>query len=303
MEFSGQVSCSRIDSIFDLLHFIENQAQSGCLSLEKLPFREEFFHLYFNRGHLVNLTHNIYLLNSLSEIFKKEPQNLEEVIISVLHYISLFWEEIFFHFDPGVSGFEFLSEVSISKVLLKFLAERDELYNFLQTLLRRRIKFRPSGEFKERQFSSLELWIYGEAIRHSSVEKIIFGNIPFKEVVKGLVKLVHSGLLEPYEEKLEKAEEKRSIDIEERFLPSEAIFELRKFLQEMIGPAGDLIISEVLEEMGISENNFPKEKKGEFLQKIITKIPEGCFYRGEACDQLIIEKFEEILKQILSKSK
>jgi len=302
MDFSGKAG--KIEDIFDLLHFLETHSSEGVFFLERLPHREEWVRLYLKKGRISRLEHNIPLLKDLSALAERDLGLLGEVLKSFMHYVSLFWSEFFFRFDPKELKEEDTNGVMVSHVLLDFSAEKDEVFPLLKRLLARPIGLKVKGRLGEGKFSSLEVWLYGEAVRGRSLKEIVFGNVPLKALLGAITKLVKTGMLEPYfaeeeKEKPEKAE--ASKEEREEYVSRDTIESFKNFLGHMIGPVADLIVEEALEEIGASEKGLPVDRRGDFLQRIIDKIPEGCFYEGEACDQVLTDKFEEVLSSEVKK--
>ena len=62
-----------------------------------------------------------------------------------------------------------------------------------------------------------------------------------------------------------------------------------------MGPMGEFLIDETLEELEVSQ--LTPDLVPTFIDALISKIPESCTFEGENCKKRLSEEFRKILRR------
>ncbi|OAG28001.1 hypothetical protein [Thermodesulfatator autotrophicus] len=278
MAFAGKAK--DIEEIFDILQIIENQNKEGNLIINN---DKENFIIKVKKGHIHEINTNANYLSKL-----KDKEKIPETWKSYFHYINSAWNNFYFNFKEKKIK-ENKQCIPISHFLLNFSTERDEISHIIKKLINNNINFSIKGELKEENFNTLDLWVYGQIIKGTNIEEIIFGNIPLKGILKSINKLFKAGLIEAKISEETKEEENRLVE-------KEKIEEFEEFLAKIIGPVAELLIIETLDELNIEKEKFSYSETSLFIESIAQKIPEDCIFEGYLCKEIVKNKFFEIIE-------
>ncbi|WP_456370689.1 DUF4388 domain-containing protein [Thermodesulfatator atlanticus] len=282
MPFTGKAK--NLEELFDILQILENQQKEGILTIENNFSGKSILTFYIKKGNLEKISANIKQLEKL-----KVKEDYKDTWKSYLHFINIFWKTFTFKFQETSIKKE-QNSTPISSFLLEFSTEKDEIQGIIKKLIENPIKLEPKGDIKEENFSSLDLWLYGEIIKQKPIKELLFANIPLKEILRSLNKLFKANLIEvKIDNKIKKAADK------ERIIKKEKFKEFEIYLAKLVGPVAELLILETLEDLHCDNYELPEKLSSEFIKNLLEKIPEGCQYKELSCQEALLRKFNEII--------
>jgi hypothetical protein len=154
----------------------------------------------------------------------------------------------------------------------------------------------PSIE-EEVTIGPLEWKILVELAKGRSVRDVIFNTCPsFGEGTKKLEKLLKQGVVQVVERpEGQGAETSQTEQLEEATIvvPPEKLEEVREILTATMGPMGEFLIDETLEDLDISQ--LTPDVVPNFIDTLLNKIPDTCLVEGESCRERLREEFKRIL--------
>jgi hypothetical protein len=275
--------------ILDLFQIVSLGKKSGEILLYNANESITFF---VKDGKVINLSSNIPHIANLKKRVKNGEISFPEAIKFILHYIT-FWNNGNFSFtEKEIDGVDSLAEVDIVNVMMDFIKEKDELRstNYREVILKNSAYILSKDaqfplNFDEESWSILVSLINGKNPR----EVIFEESKSFQSGIKTILDFLRKGIIK------EGAPTKRKPQKEEKaFVTQEAMEKIRNLLIEIIGPMGEFLIDETLDELQVKE--LPAAMINTFIETLINKVPESCLVEGESCR----EKLKEDIGKIIS---
>ena len=291
MELKGNFSS--YSEILDLLQIVSIGKKTGEVLLSS---NSESLILQLKDGEVTNFKTTISYLNNLKERVKNGELSLTEALKFVLHYVSM-WEGGKFSFQEKDVTEEPIDNVDTLTVMMDFTKEQDEIGDNLKDLFRRNPSFKLSDgsniktaiTIDREDWKLLSLLSKGESL----VKAIFLGAKSFQSGLERVQSFLEKGLLEETdrsEENLEKEEETKN-----RFVKPETLEKIKELLIEAMGPMGELLIDETLEDMELT--GLPVSMANLFIENLVEKIPDSCLIEGENCKDKLREEITDILNQ------
>jgi len=288
MELRGDFSS--YEEVLELLQIISLGKKTGEVNLRN---QTESIAIQFKDGNIVNFKSNIPIIGILQQRVKNGELSLKEAAKSLLHYINL-WDKGKFNFvEKEITSS--LGSADTTNVMMDFTKEQDELSDKIRKIL------------KENKIYSLsekpELPL---TLEENAWKLLVYlsRGIPVRDVILSKCQSFGSGAMQ-----LEKLFKRNLIEevkdlplkvsiIEENqdtkpVVSKDKLDKIKSILIETMGPMGEFLIDETLEDMEISQ--LTTDLIPQFIETLIEKIPEGCVVDGENCK----EKLKLIISSIL----
>ncbi len=291
MELKGEFKSH--SEILDLFQIVSMGKKSGEVNLRS---DSESITIFFRDGKVCNFISNVELLQRIKSQVEEKKISLEEALKSLLHYVAL-WSNGRFNFVEKSVDVPSIGSADTINVMMDFTKEVDELPEAVKELLKNdgKLSLREDGNFPVTVDESA--WgIIVNVCRGRSIKEIAFSlPYPFLEIVRRIDFLMKNGLLEPAKEKEReavvsaKAEEK-----EFSFVQPEKLEKIKELLVDTMGPMGEFLVEETLEEMDLSQ--LPVDRIPHFIEVLVDKIPDSCLIEGESCRDRIREQIKTILQ-------
>jgi len=288
MELRGEFTS--YDEVLDLLQIITMGKKTGEVNLKN---ERENLTIVFKDGKVVDFQASSPTLQTLRERVTRGELPLDEAVKFLLHHVAM-WEWGKFHFTEGESGSEGIGAADTMNLMMNFTKEEDELPDEVREVLRKNAVFRLSEEAELPITIDEEAWKLLTAVckRLPIWEAVVASGSSFNEDVKTLKELMEKRLIEPTEEVPTAQEEKK--EEEEKPIPPEKMEKVKELIVEAMGPMGEFLIEETLEELGVEQ--LVPDKVGRFIEVLIDKIPDSCLIEGEKCRDRLREQILGLLK-------
>lgn len=284
MELKGEFKS--ISEVLDLLQIIALGKKSGTVVFRG---KEGKILLYLHDGKIVNFDSNIPVIQKLKGKIQTKEASLEECINSTLHYISI-WEEGEFQFTEGTVNKQKLGNGDTLNIIMNFTKEGDELPSHFLGILRKNPTFTFSKRLGTKQTTldrrDWEIFV-DLATKGEFLKEVLFSNVPFQDVVNRILRLIDAGVIEPVDKGKSAVKHKPAV------VPSERLNRVKELLVEAMGPMGEFLIDETMEELGISD--IPLNMVGKFIDVLTKKLPENCIIDGETCKERFKREFRKAL--------
>ncbi len=291
MELKGEIR-SQVE-LSDLFQIINLGKKTGET---KLRNGAELISLFFEKGKIISFSSNVAVIKSLFKRVLDGNLSFWEAIKFILHYVDM-WGKADFLFREGSSdGVNKLGDVDTLNVMMEYIKELDELSQLDYKKLLREKKLYTLSEKAEIPitFDKISWIVLVDIVKGNHILNVIFEKASsFKEGVELIDKLVKKSVIEEITEGVED-KEKSKVRIEDKLVPGEKIEEIKKLLSELMGPMGEFLIDETLEELQVSE--LPYSMVDEFTESLVEKIPETCLVEGESCKERLRSEIRNIIQ-------
>jgi len=288
MELRGEFTS--YDEVLDLLQIITMGKKTGEV---KLKNDRENLTLIFKEGKAVDFQASSPTLQILRERVIKGELPLDEAVKFLLHHVAM-WDWGKFHFTESEVKSEGIGTADTMNLMMNFTKEEDELPDEVREVLKENAAFRLSEEADLPVTITEEAWKLLTAIckGYPVWEAIVVSGSSFDEDVKTLKELMEKRLIEPTGG--EPAVQRKEAEEIERPVPPEKMEKVKDLIVEAMGPMGEFLIEETLEEMEVEE--LVPSKVNQFIEKLIDKIPDSCLIEGEKCRDRLREQILGLLK-------
>jgi len=289
MELKGGLKS--VSEILDLLQIIALGHKEGKVDFKG---KEGKIVLYFKDGKIINFESPILLIGNLKNKVISGEITIFDATKAVLHFVSL-WDDGEFRFREESIDVEEIGSGDTMNVIMDFTKELDEMPPKLRDILKMNTKFTVSESLeREEVFFKKEEWkIFIEAIKGKRAKEIVFLNFPLKNSVNCLVKFLKEGVLVPSNNNDERESVAFSSTITKRYVSQEKLEKIKSILLEVMGPMGEFLIDETMEELGMTQ--IPENYVENFVNTLVSKIPESCLINGESCRERLKKDFIQIL--------
>ncbi len=293
MELRGQFKSYA--EILDLFQIISMGRKSGEVNLKNDA--GDGVILTFKEGKIIDFFSSVPVLIELKDRVLRKELPLEEALNFLLHFVS-WWEEGSFRFIEKPIEVEGIGSADPLNLMMNFTKEEDETPEKIKSILKENKVFSLSESAKLPITIDEDSWKFLVSV----CERVPIWDILFRKCVsysKGiqvLSKLLEASLIEEVEKTVEVASRERvEVQKRESFVPQERIDKARLVLVETMGPMGEFLIEDTLEEMGLNE--LPLSMVDKFISQLLEKVPDSCLIDGEKCRDRLKENLEEILKE------
>ena len=279
--------------ILDLLQIITMGKKSGEVNLRS---DIQSITIFFKDGKAIDFSANVPALKVLRERTVSGEIPLNEAVDFLLHHIAL-WDKGRFLFLEKPISLEGIGNVDTLNIMMNFTKEEDELDQEVKEALKNNKVFTLSEEAKLPITITSQGWkLLVSICRGVPIwDALLMKGTSFSEDTKTLQVLFKHRMIK------EKADEVKSLKtVEEKgkiptsFVPEEKLEKIRELLVEAMGPMGEFLIEETLEELEI--NQLPTDLIPRFIDTILEKIPDTCLIEGEKCRDRLKEDFLQILE-------
>jgi len=280
--------------ILDLLQIITMGKKTGEVNLRS---NGENITIFFKDGRAIDFTSNSAPIQSLRERVVSGELSLEEAINFILHHVSL-WDRGKFLFTERPVDYEGIGSADTLNVMMNFTKEEDELAPEVKEALKKNLYFTLSEEAQLPITITEEAWrILVSICKERPIwDALLFVGRSFSEDTKTLELLLKHKLIKPAEKP---PEEEKGVETEKKeekvsTVPEEKLERVRELLVEAMGPMGEFLIEETLEDLETTE--LPTNLIRRFIDLLIEKIPDSCLIEGEKCRERLREQISAILK-------
>ena len=288
MELRGEFSSE--SEILDLFQIVSLGKKTGEILLYSTNESVTFF---VKDGKIVNFSSNISHISNLKNRLQSGEITFIEAIKFILHYIT-FWNNGNFSFtEKEINNVESLSEVDTVNVMMDFIKEKDELRNVnYKEILLKNSKYTLSKDaqlpikFDEESWPILVSLINGK----TPLEVIFKESKSFQSGIRILSDFLKKGVIKEKELSLT---EEQPVQEEKAIVTQEAMEKIRKLLTEIIGPMGEFLVDEALDELQTEE--LPLNMVDSFIETLTNKVPESCLVEGESCRERLREDIRKII--------
>jgi hypothetical protein len=254
--------------------------------------------LFIEKGTIVNFSSNLPIIKVLKERIASGDLNFFEALKFAFHYISLWNGGIFLFIEKKLSNIEKLGNLDALNVIMNYTKEKDEISKIdLEKILDFNSKYVLSKNAELPITFDRDSWnILFDILSGKSILSSIFLNAhSFKSGLEIVNSLVQKNILKKKTEEEVISEESEELKAEVKTIPNEKINALRELLTEIMGPMGEFLVDETLEELEVNE--LPVHLVNEFMEKLLDKIPETCLIEGESCKERLKSDFEKIIAE------
>jgi len=292
MELRGEFKS--ITEVLDLLQIISLGKKSGEVNLRS---SEGSLTIHFQDGRIINFDSSIPVLRKLRERVIEGNISTEEAANFLLHYIS-FWDDGRFVFIEKPVSVKAIGNADTLNVMMEFSKETDETPPNVQNLLKENAYMTLTSSIEEEiTIDPLEWKILVEFTKGKTIREVIFTLCPsYGEGVKKIERLLKLKTIQvsekPQGQMVEFHKETKEAE-SPAIIPSEKLEQIREILTATMGPMGEFLIDETLEELDISQLTY--DLVPNFIDILLNKIPESCLVEGESCRDRLREEFERIL--------
>jgi len=292
MELSGEFKS--ITEVLHLLQIISLGKKSGEVNLRS---SEGSLTIHFQDGRIINFDSSIPVLRKLRERVIEGNISTEEAANFLLHYIS-FWDDGRFVFIEKPVSVKAIGNADTLNVMMEFSKETDETPPNVQKLLKENAYMTLTSSIEEEiTIDPLEWKILVEFTKGKTIREVIFTLCPsYGEGVKKIERLLKLKTIQvsekPQGQMVEFHKETKEAE-SPAIIPSEKLEQIREILTATMGPMGEFLIDETLEELDISQLTY--DLVPNFIDILLNKIPESCLVEGESCRDRLREEFERIL--------
>jgi hypothetical protein len=254
--------------------------------------------LFIEKGTIVNFSSNLPIIKVLKERIASGDLNFFEALKFVFHYINLWNGGKFLFIEKKLSNIEKLGNLDALNVIMNYTKEKDEISKIdLEKILDFNSKYVLSKNAELPITFDRDSWnILFDILSGKSILSSIFLNAhSFKSGLEIVNSLVQKNILKKKTEEEVISEESEELKAEVKTIPNEKINALRELLTEIMGPMGEFLVDETLEELEVNE--LPVHLVNEFMEKLLDKIPETCLIEGESCKERLKSDFEKIIAE------
>ena len=282
--------------ILDLLQIITMGKKSGEVNLRG---NNQSITVYFKDGHVIDFSSNVPSLKKLRERVVKGEISLDEAVNFLLHHVSL-WDSGKFLFTEKEAEGEGIGKADTLNIMMNFTKEEDELPEEVREVIKGNKLLILSEDAELPVTVTKEGWRLLVAVcnRTPIWNALLERGESFSEDTKVLFELMKHKLLKPMEESYEKVPVGETplsvVAASSQFVPQEKLEKIRELLVETMGPMGEFLIEESLDELEV--NNLPIDLVDKFLETLLDKIPDSCLIDGEKCKERLRTDFLELLK-------
>jgi len=282
--------------ILDLLQIITMGKKSGEVNLRS---GGESITIFFKDGKAIDFTSNVPSLQFLRERAATGEIPLEEAINFLLHHVSL-WEQGRFLFLEKPVSYDGIGSADTLNVMMNFTKEEDELPDEVKSAIKENKLFTLSEDAELPITVTQEAWKLLVSICKGMPiwDALLRVGTSFSEDTSTLGLLLKHRLIKVKEEGEATPGKERTVSTEKgaptSFVPPEKLEKVRELLVETMGPMGEFLIEETLEDMELSQ--LPTDLVPRFIDTILEKIPDTCLIDGEKCRDRLREQFGQILK-------
>jgi len=287
MELRGEFKT--YNEILDLLQIITMGKKSG-----EVNFRndKENLTIVFKEGKIVDFSSNSPALQFLRERVVKGELPFDEAANFLFHHLAM-WNSGKFSFTEKPIETEGIGSADTLNVMMNFTKEIDELPERVKEALKENAVFTLSEDAKLPITLDEEAWkILISVCKQMPIwSALLTSGRSFSEDVQNLNQLMKKRLIKPAE-RVEP--EERAAKEEPVFVSEEIMEKVKELVVETMGPMGEFLIDETLEELEISR--LPGDLIPKFVDTLIDKIPESCFVEGEKCKDRLRQQISGLLK-------
>ena len=286
MELRGEIR--DISTLLEAMQIVGVGKKSGKLEVSGEDGRIVF---YIKDGNIVNLDTTVPTLRVLKEKTERGETDFTDSLISFLHYIY-YWRDGRFQFrDESISVKEH-GRVDMTNLIMEFSKELDETPEAMKKLIFMDPQFTLSGDIASNHLTleKKDFQVFQEFLRGKTLKQVLFAGTPYSDLIAIIQKLLSTGIISPVERK--QSETKKAVSVIPT-VPEEKLEQVRERLVEAMGPMGEFLVDETIEDLGISQLFIDSIDK--FIETLIEKIPDGCIIDGEDCKRKFRQEFKEIL--------
>ncbi len=289
MELRGEFRS--ITEVLDLLQIVSLGKKEGEVLFKS---DEGNIVVYFKNGKVVNFDSNIPLIKSLKENVISGKASLPEAAKAIIHYIS-FWKNGRFVFWEKKVETENLGEADTMNVMMEFTKEKDEMPQEVREVIEKNLRFTLAPDIENTITLDKETWkMLVELSKGTPAKEVIFTVCSsFEKAINRLHELIKKRTLKELSGKEISVAKTPSKKAEKITIPEERLEEIKEILTEAMGPMGEFLIDETLEELEITE--LSPDLVPRFIDTLVNKIPETCLIEGESCKERFAQEFKKIL--------
>ena len=292
MELKGDFSS--YSEILDLLQIVSIGKKTGEVLLNS---NGESIILQIKKGMIVNFKTNIDFLEKLKDRVRKQDVSMQEAIKFLLHYVAM-WDKGKFSFvEKDIS--EEIGKADTITIMMDFTKEQDEIADNLRDLFKRNPYFELSENISEPVTLDKEDWKLLSLLSKGNnlVKTIFLGASSFKTGLERIYLFLERNLIKEISDKKKHSYEE-GIQVKETtktsLVDTERIEKAREVLVETMGPMGEFLIEETLEDMELTK--LPVNMIDTFVENLTRRIPDSCLIEGESCRERLKEEITHILK-------
>jgi len=276
--------------VLDLLQIVAMGKKTGEIKLKNEEGKETIT-ITFKEGKAVNFDSNSPVIQKLRERVVRGELSIEDALTFLLHHVSM-WDQGHFLFVEGKVDEEEIGSGDAINVMMNFTKEVDETPAEVRSVLKEN---RPYGlsqeaelpvEINEEDWKLLITLSKQEPIWNA----VLKAGSSYNQDIQTVKKLIERKLIKPAELLPPSQEETE----EEAVIPKEKMEKVKELLIETMGPMGEFLIDETLEELDLEV--LTRKKVPKFIEILIDKIPESCLVEGEKCKDRLREQISGLLK-------
>ena len=287
MELKGEFKS--INEILDLMQIVALGKKDGEINLRS---SEGSITLHFQHGVVVSFDSSIPLVRELRDKVINGSVPANEAVKLIIHYVS-YWTNGKFAFTEKPVDVKPFAAVDTMNIMMDYTKESDETPQELQKLLRENVVFTLSSTIKDEITLDKFGWqILVELANGKPLKSVVFSSSSYSDAIRILVLLLRQGAFKVAEKA--KTPAKEELPEGTVVIPQEKLEKVKELLAEAMGPMGEFLTDETLEEMEIS--HLTPDLVPKFVDVLISKIPESCMIEGENCRERFSKEFREILK-------
>ncbi|WP_456435766.1 DUF4388 domain-containing protein [Thermovibrio ammonificans] len=291
MELRGDFTS--YSEVLDLLQIISLGKKTGEVNLRS---GSESITIRFKDGKIVDFNSNVPVIKRLKERVTSGELPLAEAAKFLLHYTTL-WDQGKFNFvEKEVT--EGIGSADTLNVMMDFTKEQDELPDSVREVLKENKSFTLSEEaklpitFDEGTWHMLAYLSKGTPVR----EVLLTKSESFGKGTQEIEFLLKNRAIKEIERGAQSLEVQTVQESQPSASPvvgQDKLDKIKELLIETMGPMGEFLIDETLEDMDLSQ--LTTDMVPQFIENLIEKIPEACLVEGESCR----EKLREMITLIL----
>ncbi len=289
MELRGEFHS--ITEVLDLLQIVSLGKKEGEVLFKS---GEGNIVVQFKKGKITNFDSNIPIIKTLRENVSSGKVSLTEAAKAIIHYISFWKDGRFVFWEKKVEG-NGLGEADTMNIMMEFTKEKDEMPPEIREIIEKNSRFSLSPEIENSVTLDKESWkMLVELSKGLPVKKVLFTACSsFEKAANKLHELLSKGTLKELSKTETAAAAPATEKGEKITIPEEKLEEIKEILTETMGPMGEFLIDETLEELEVAE--LSPDLVPRFIDALINKIPETCFIEGESCKERFAQEFKKIL--------
>ncbi len=292
MELRGEFKS--ITEVLDLLQIISLGKKSGEVNLRS---PEGSLTVYFQDGKIINFSSSIPVLRKLKERVVNGEVSIDEAANFLIHYIS-FWDDGRFVFTEKEVNVKVIGSADTLNAMMEFSKETDETPPNVKELLKENVYMAPSPSIEEQITIDPSEWkILVEFAKGRTIRDVIFNSCSsFGDGVKRVERLLKLKAVQvsekPQSQKTGSSTREKAGE-GEAIIPAEKLEQIREILTATLGPMGEFLIDETLEDLGLSQLTL--DVVPNFIDTLVEKLPDSCLVEGEDCRERFRRDFEKIL--------